>query len=95
MNLVRTVLSAKSIKFATVDAIRGAIVMSHTHRNVMSQPKYGQIVTNCGLTILIVSLFYLCRLRHTTQLRSGTCGSSLLKKKNSTRLGQFRESTGY
>jgi len=27
----------------------------HTHQNVMSQPKYGQI--NCGLTILIVSVF--------------------------------------
>jgi len=37
-----------------------------THRNVMSQPKYGQI--NCGfLTILIVSLISLCRLRNTTQ----------------------------
>ena len=30
--------------------------------NEMSQPKYGQMI-NCGLTILIVSLFSLCRLR--------------------------------
>jgi len=29
---------------------------------------------NCGLTILIVSLFSLCRLQTTTQLRSGTVG---------------------
>jgi len=28
--------------FAAVDAILGAIVTSHTHRNVISQPKYGQ-----------------------------------------------------
>jgi len=56
--------------FAAVDAIFGAIDTSHTHRNVTNQPKYGQII-NCGLTILIVSLFSLCRLRITTQLRSG------------------------
>jgi len=30
--------------FASVDAVHGAIVTSHTHRNVMSQPKYGQII---------------------------------------------------
>jgi len=42
--------------FAAVDAILGAIVTSHTHRNVTNQPKYGQII-NCGLTILIVSVF--------------------------------------
>jgi len=30
--------------FAAVDAILGAIVTSHTHRNVMSQPKYGKII---------------------------------------------------
>jgi len=57
--------------FAAVEAILGAIFTSHTHRNVTSQPKYGQII-NCGLTILIVSLFSLCRLRTTTQLRSST-----------------------
>jgi len=51
--------------FAAVDAILGAIVTSHTHRNVANQPKYWEII-NCGLTILI-SLFSLCRL----QLRSG------------------------
>ena len=67
-NLVRTVSSASL--FAAVDAILVAIVTSHTHRNVMSQLKYGQII-NCGLTILIVTLFSLCRLRITTQLRSG------------------------
>jgi len=56
--------------FAAVDAIVGAIETSHTHRNVTNQPKYGQII-NCGLTILIVSLLSLYRLRITTQLRSG------------------------
>jgi len=30
--------------FAAVDAILGAIVTSHTHRNVTSQQKYGQII---------------------------------------------------
>jgi len=56
--------------FAAVDAIPGAM-SRHTHtENVMSQLKYGQII-NCGLTILIVSLFSLCRLRIMTQLRSG------------------------
>jgi len=59
--------------FAAVDAILGAIVTSHTHRNVTNQPKYGQMI-NCGLTTLIVSLFSLCRLRITTQLRSGAVG---------------------
>jgi len=62
--------------FAAVDAILGAIFTSHTHRNVMSQPKYGQII-NCGLTILIISLFSLCHLRNTTQLRSGTVDISI------------------
>jgi len=52
--------------FPAVDAILRAIFASHTHRNVMSQPKYWQII-NCDLTILIVSLFSLCRLRNTTQ----------------------------
>ena len=44
--------------FAAIDAILGAIVTSHTHthRSVMSQPKYGQMI-NRGLTVLIVSLF--------------------------------------
>jgi len=36
--------------FAAVDTILGAIVMSHTHRNVTNQPKYGQII-NCGLIL--------------------------------------------
>jgi len=40
----------------------------------MSQPKYGQI--NCGLTILIVSLFSPCRLRNTTHFSSGTVDKS-------------------
>ena len=35
----------------------------HTHRNVRSQPKYGQII-NYGLRILIVSLFSLCRFEY-------------------------------
>jgi len=41
----------------------------------MSQPKYKQII-NCGLTMLIVFLFSLCRLRNTAQLRSGTVDKS-------------------
>jgi len=55
--------------FAAVDAIVGAIVTSHTHRNVTNQSKYGQII-DCGLTILIVSVS-LCCLRISTMLRSG------------------------
>jgi len=55
--------------FTAVDAILGAIVTSHTHQNVTNQPNYGQII-NCGLKILNVSVF-LCRLRITTQRRSG------------------------
>ena len=66
-------MSGQSVQrslFAAVDAIFGAIDTSYTHLNVTNQPKYGQII-NCGLTILIASLFSLCRLRITTQLRSG------------------------
>ena len=43
--------------FPAVDAILGAIVTSHTHRNVTNQPKYGNII-NCGLTVRIVSVFH-------------------------------------
>jgi len=57
--------------FAAVDAIFGAIVTSHTRRGVTNQPAYVQIIY-CRLTILIVSLFSLCHLRITTQLRSNT-----------------------
>jgi len=42
--------------FAASDAILGAIVTSHTHRNLANQPKYWKII-NCGLTILIVYVF--------------------------------------
>jgi len=59
--------------FPAVDAIPGAA--SRTHRNVMSQPKCRQVI-NCDLTILIVSLFSLCRLRNTTRLRVGTADKS-------------------
>jgi len=34
----------KQSLFAAVDAILGAIVTTHTHRNVMSQQKYGRII---------------------------------------------------
>jgi len=61
--------------FAAFDAILGAIVTSHTHRIIMSQPKYGHII-NCFWTVLIVSPFSLCRLRIRTQLRSGTVDKS-------------------
>jgi len=60
VNLVRTV-PLRSF-FAAVDAILGAIVTSHTHQNVMIHPKYGKYS----------SIFSLCRLRSTTELRSGT-----------------------
>jgi len=59
-----------------VCAILGAIVTSHTHQYVMTQPKYVQMI-NCSLTILIVSLFALCRLRITTQI---TVDTALLAK---------------
>ena len=66
--------------FAAVDAVLGAIFASRTHRHVMKQSKYRQIIKliiiNCGLTIFIVSLFSLCRLRNTAQLRSGTVDKS-------------------
>jgi len=42
--------------FATADGILGAIVTSHTHRNVINHPKNGQII-NYGLTIRIVYVF--------------------------------------
>jgi len=42
--------------FAAVDAILGAVVTPHTHRNVTNQPKYGRII-NCCLTILTASVF--------------------------------------
>jgi len=64
VNFVRTVLSAK---FIADDAIFGVIVTSHTHpRNVMSQPKYGQIIINCGLTLLIASVFPAPLAKHDT-----------------------------
>jgi len=34
--------------FAAIDAILGAIVTSHTHRNAMIQPRYGQITWKRG-----------------------------------------------
>jgi len=76
MNLVRKVLSVKFICRCWVDVIL-AIVMSHTHRNVMInfKPKYGQIIY-CGLAILMVFLFFLCSLQNTTQLRSCTVDDS-------------------
>jgi len=68
VNLVRTDRSAKFIwcgwRYLWCDWH-----VIHTP-NVTNQPKYGQII-NCGLTILIASLFSLYRLRITTQLRSG------------------------
>jgi len=65
------------------------------HRNVMSQPKYGKII-NCGLTILIVSMFSPSRLRNTTQLRSGSVNNSdvveTVTSETETRL-KFRNET--
>jgi len=43
--------------FAAVDAILGAIVTSHTHtRKCNESTKIGQNI-NCGVTILIISVF--------------------------------------
>jgi len=55
--------------FVSVDAIFGAIVTSHTHRNVMGHPNYGKIIVAQQHWL---SLFSLCCLWFTTQLRSGT-----------------------
>jgi len=61
---------------AAVDAILRAIFASRvTHTPKCNEPTKIQAI-NCGLTILIVSLFFLCRLRNTTQLRSGTADIS-------------------
>jgi len=51
--------------FAAVDEILCAIFASRTHRNLINQPKYRQII-NCGLAILIGSLYSLCayEIRH-------------------------------
>jgi len=55
VNLVRTVFQ-RSL-FAAVDAILRAISTSHTHAPKSNESaKLGQII-NCGLTILIVSVF--------------------------------------
>ena len=68
MNLVRTDPSAKFICCCWRNLWCDCNV-THTHRNATSQPKYWQII-KCRLTIRIVSLFSMCRLRITTQLRS-------------------------
>ena len=47
-----------------------------THIPKCNEPAKTQGNYNCGLTILIVFLFSLCRLRNTTQLRSGTVDKS-------------------
>jgi len=62
VNLVRQFLQ-RSL-FAAVDAILGAIMTSHTQRNVTNQPK--QQIINCGLTILIVSVFTVLRTNYDT-----------------------------
>jgi len=72
VNLVRTDPSVKFICCCWCNLWCDCNV-THTHWSVTSQPKYGQII-NCRLTILIVSLFSLCRLRITTQRRSGAVG---------------------
>jgi len=70
VNLVRTVPSGKFICCCLRNPWCDCYV-THTHRNVMSHPKYVQII-NCGLTILIVSLFSLCPLRIATQITADT-----------------------
>jgi len=68
VNLVRIVSSAKFICCCWRNPWCDYQV-THTPKCNKSA-KIGQII-NCGLTILIVSLCYLCCLRITTQLRSG------------------------
>ena len=68
VNLVRTVSSAKFICCCWCNPWCDCHV-THTPK-CNESAKIGQII-NCGLTILIVSVF-LCRLRITTQLRSST-----------------------
>jgi len=62
-------LSGQFFQQNFVDTVLGAITTSHT-------PKCDEpakiLAYYCGLTILTVSLFSLCRLRNTTQLRPGT-----------------------
>jgi len=52
--------------FAAVGPILVAIVTSHTHRNVKIHPRYGKLLKEYS------SLFSLCCLKITIQLRSGT-----------------------
>jgi len=67
VKLVRKVPSAKFI----CSCWRNPWCDCHvTHTPKCNEP--AKIRANCDLTILIVSLFSLCRLRITTQLRSGT-----------------------
>jgi len=80
VNLVRTVLLAKFICCCWRSP--------WCHCHVTHTPKCNElakiranynlllIIINCGLTILIVSLFSLCRLRIRTQLRFGTVDKS-------------------
>jgi len=74
VNLFTTFLSVKFICCCWRNPLYD-FCMTHPS-NVMRQPKYRQIMINCGLPILIVSLFSLWRLRNTTQLRSGTVEKS-------------------
>jgi len=67
MNLVRTFPSAKFICFDTMLWCDYHV----THTEIGASQNAGRFV-KCGLTILIISLFSLCHLRITTQLRSGT-----------------------
>jgi len=55
VNLVRTVSLLKLICCCWRNRWCDCHI-THTHRNVTNQPKYGQII-NCGLTILIISVF--------------------------------------
>jgi len=77
VNLVRTVLSAKFICCCWRSSWCDFRV-THTPK---CKSKYRQIIKliiiNCGLTILIVSLFSLCRLQNTAQLRSGAVDKSI------------------
>jgi len=67
VNLVRLFPSAKFICF---DAILWCDYHA-THTEIRASQNAGKFI-NCGLTILIISLFSLCHLRIIAQLRSGT-----------------------
>jgi len=69
VDLVRTVPSAKFFLLLLMQSL--VRLSCHTHTEIFWDSQNTGKTINCGLTI-IVSRFSLCRLRITTELRSGT-----------------------